>query len=519
MNGIFLVGIMMAGFLASCQKPASDGRSSPNGKSDKKDEGAKDAGTDDGNEIAIVRLADDLGECSRARKGKSYYVLDDKKFRYCSDAGQWDEVDIKGSAGAAGKTSLVAVTPESAGSNCAAGGQRIQNGLDTDGNAVLDTSEVTSTSFACNGQAGAAGGAGSSGKPSLVAVTAEAASTNCASGGHKVRSGLDANGSGVLDDSEVQSTSFVCHGAVGAQGSAGVAGASGKNSLVKTTSETAGANCVTGGKKVENGIDANGDGVLSAGEVAGTSYVCNGTTGTAGAAGTDGADGDRYVGRVIYTSAGARLGEIVKEFEYLPASGKPSTATNWSTPGRMFIVHDSTNNFDVGYVASNFTDLTLPNYYDNSASSQVHFRSRKYEDQSLIKLAPYHSSLVYTNSTCNASGVLFAYNMQASYIRTGACNSSCSRMFNNKVLHDYLTGLSLTIAYNYNSTQDMVANCASPVLNNNLQSHGVSGSCETIWNNYDVSTTTPASGHVCSISFVTNVFPDTISAGWYVLKN
>ncbi|MFM7595495.1 MAG: hypothetical protein ACKO4Y_04885, partial [Flavobacteriales bacterium] len=82
-------------------------------------------------------------------------------------------------------------------------------------------------------------------------------------------------------------------GPQGAQGIQGVAGVNGLNALVKTTVEPIGVNCATGGTKVETGIDANNNGILEAGEVnsAQTTYVCNGATGTAGAQGPQGTAG------------------------------------------------------------------------------------------------------------------------------------------------------------------------------------------------------------------------------------
>jgi hypothetical protein len=514
-----MIGILVVAGLVSCQKGGSSGGvAGPNVEADKKDEGTKGGSTDDGSEIAIVNLTGDLGACNSSRRGKSYYVLAEKKFRYCGDSDQWDVIDLKGSdgtGGAAGKNSVVLVTPEAAGANCATGGQKIQNGLDQNANSQLDSSEVTATSYACNGLAGSSGASGTGGKPSLVAVTAEAAGSNCATGGNKVRSGLDANGSGALDEAEVQSTSFVCNGHVGAQGVVGAAGTSGKNALVKSSVESAGVNCATGGRKIDFGNDNDGDGVLAVGEVSGSTYVCNGAT---GASGNDGADGDRYVGRILYTSGGTRLGEIIKEFDYLPENGPPSSAATWTTPSRIFIMRDTATNYDVGYLASSFSNLTIPSPFTPGANSTVHFRSRNYEELPLTKLAPYHSAIVYSNSTCNVSGALFAYDMQSSYIRTGACNGSCLRMFKNKVLHDYLKAAGLNIAYNFSSTQDIVPNWASPV-SASLNSHGVTASCETIWNNNDVSTNIPASGQVCPVSFVTHVFPDSIAAGWSVQRN
>ena len=86
------------------------------------------------------------------------------------------------------------------------------------------------------------------------------------------------------------------NGAAGPQGPAGNAGSNGvdgKNALVKTTTEAAGANCASGGTKVEAGQDANNNGVLDASEVNAslTRYVCNGAAGVAGPAGPQGATG------------------------------------------------------------------------------------------------------------------------------------------------------------------------------------------------------------------------------------
>jgi hypothetical protein len=65
-------------------------------------------------------------------------------------------------------------------------------------------------------------------------------------------------------------------GPQGSQGPAGDAGAPGLGSLVLTGHELAGPNCQYGGVRIETGLDANGDGILEAGEVnsADTQYVC-----------------------------------------------------------------------------------------------------------------------------------------------------------------------------------------------------------------------------------------------------
>ena len=80
-----------------------------------------------------------------------------------------------------------------------------------------------------------------------------------------------------------ESTGPVIHaielkGGIGATGPAGANGSQGLNALIKTTLEPIGANCTAGGTKFETGLDANGNGILDAGEInaALTTYVCNG---------------------------------------------------------------------------------------------------------------------------------------------------------------------------------------------------------------------------------------------------
>jgi ligand-binding sensor protein len=169
-----------------------------------------------------------------------------------------------GVSGADGLVTLVSVTAESAGDNCAQGGSKVDAGLDTNGNGVLDPEEVTSTSYLCTPADGADGLA------TLVSVTAEAAGDNCAHGGSKVEAGIDTNANSVLDPAEVTSTTYVCKPADGADGSDGLV------SLVAVTPEAAGDNCPTGGSKVEAGLDTNKNNVLDPGEVTTTSYVCSG---------------------------------------------------------------------------------------------------------------------------------------------------------------------------------------------------------------------------------------------------
>jgi hypothetical protein len=80
----------------------------------------------------------------------------------------------------------------------------------------------------------------------------------------------------------------------GANGKDGANGAPGTSMLVRTVAEPAGANCASGGQKVQLGADVNGNGRLDDDEVQETRYVCNGNSiaGPAGATGEKGAAGE-----------------------------------------------------------------------------------------------------------------------------------------------------------------------------------------------------------------------------------
>jgi hypothetical protein len=68
-------------------------------------------------------------------------------------------------------------------------------------------------------------------------------------------------------------------GPTGATGPQGPAGVNGLNALIKTTTEPSGTNCANGGTKIETGLDANENGVLDLSEIntIQTKYLCNGT--------------------------------------------------------------------------------------------------------------------------------------------------------------------------------------------------------------------------------------------------
>ncbi|MDC0714816.1 hypothetical protein POL68_40585 [Stigmatella sp. ncwal1] len=171
--------------------------------------------------------------------------------------------------GTNGKDASVRLIPEPPGARCPLGGTAIQTGLDDNGDGELNDSEVRQTSFVCSG-----GSTHSSGKMSLVKLLPEEGTARCSSGGIAVLSGLDANADGLQNDSEVTSTQYVCNSADGLSGTAYV---------VKMLPESAGANCPAGGTSVLGGIDVNTDGQLGAPEVTATQYVCQSATSLTGA--------------------------------------------------------------------------------------------------------------------------------------------------------------------------------------------------------------------------------------------
>jgi hypothetical protein len=90
-------------------------------------------------------------------------------------------------------------------------------------------------------------------------------------------------------------------GAVGATGATGAAGTNGTNgtnganglngdagatSLVKLSVEPPSTNCPAGGERIDEGTDANGDGILESTEISQTAYVCNGVGAAASDAGS-----------------------------------------------------------------------------------------------------------------------------------------------------------------------------------------------------------------------------------------
>lgn len=136
---------------------------------------------------------------------------------------------------------------------------------------VLDEDERTGNTLICggvdgnngndgangsNGTDGSSGANGADGLSVLVATTDEPAGENCASGGIRVDAGRDFNRDTVLlIPDEVETTSYVCNGATGANGADGATGPAGANGA----NGAAGANGEAGLAGANGADGLNGD--------------------------------------------------------------------------------------------------------------------------------------------------------------------------------------------------------------------------------------------------------------------
>jgi hypothetical protein len=190
-----------------------------------------------------------------------------------------------GKNGASGKDSLIATSAEPRGPNCAYGGQKIETGIDQNGNRKLDKDEVTATAYACNGATDTDGGStepGAKGDPGPEG--AQGPSGHRGDGGPPGPKG-DPGSTGPRGD---QGTAGMKgdpgnpgpkgdHGDAGAKGATGDAGAPGLSSLIRMAHELAGANCAYGGIRFESGLDRDRNGILTDDEVdaAQTQFTCH----------------------------------------------------------------------------------------------------------------------------------------------------------------------------------------------------------------------------------------------------
>jgi len=105
-------------------------------------------------------------------------------------------------------STLITTTTEASGNNCAAGGLRIDIGLDDNADGILDTTEIDQTQYVCNG--------GFSNNTMLTSISPPPTNMGCNAGGRVVSFGLD-NGdgggtyaNGLLESGEVDASTTTC---------------------------------------------------------------------------------------------------------------------------------------------------------------------------------------------------------------------------------------------------------------------------------------------------------------------
>lgn len=135
-------------------------------------------------------------------------------------------------------------------------------------------------------------------------------------------------------------------GAQGEMGTPGTMGApgAGHSALVSTTTEPPGSNCTTGGVKLEVGLDADDDGVLSASEIdaAKTQYICNGSQGPMGATGATGAPGTSGTSVAqIAPRTGAQVTITTAFPTYTQVAAMTLPAGKWLVHGRFNIYQNA----------------------------------------------------------------------------------------------------------------------------------------------------------------------------------
>ncbi|HEX3760079.1 MAG TPA: hypothetical protein VHW23_15290, partial [Kofleriaceae bacterium] len=136
---------------------------------------------------------------------------------------------------------------------CPDGGSVVRSGLDDNGNGVLDDDEVDASAVLCNDPPVAPP------PPIVVRLVAEpGGGAHCELDGTAVQTGHDRNGNGVLDDDEVEYIDYLC----------------GEALLSRITAAPPDARCPAGGVAFQAGRDRNHDGLLGDGEVEQTDVTC-----------------------------------------------------------------------------------------------------------------------------------------------------------------------------------------------------------------------------------------------------
>ncbi|MBV18246.1 MAG: hypothetical protein CMA56_00045 [Euryarchaeota archaeon] len=248
-------------------------------------------------QVHFAQSASDLPTCDENTAGRLYFVEADSNFQVCKSSG-WVIIDITGppgrdgidgqdgANGQKGESVLMRVTTSG---DCPSGGNTFHIGTDVNRDNVLSNDEVSTTVDVCNGAQGLGGldGTdgdngldgidGTNGLNALVTTTTESSGPNCANGGIRIDIGTDDDGSGALEETEIDTTQYVCNGSNGADGQNGADGSDGSSSsstmLTNIIPPSSSLECDAGGRGVQQGLD-NGDnggialnGIMEPGEV------------------------------------------------------------------------------------------------------------------------------------------------------------------------------------------------------------------------------------------------------------
>lgn len=214
-----------------------------------------------------------------------------------------------GARGAQGVAALVSASTEPASGNCDAGGVKIVAGIDSNGDGKLSDEEITSTQYVCNGVNGDAGTPGETGRDGNDGAKGDPGDRGDAGpAGPKGDKGDrgDAGPKGDQGDKGDRGDA----GPKGDPGATGDAGANGSSALVGVDQEPMGAHCPNGGVRVTAGIDLDGNGTLDDSEVTSTEYVCNGAPGSATGSGGSGGSAEAGGGSGGGVASGGTAGAV-----------------------------------------------------------------------------------------------------------------------------------------------------------------------------------------------------------------
>ena len=171
---------------------------------------------------------------------------------------------------------------------CVEGGQMIYVGIDENFDGILNDEEVDSSTLLCHGfqglsgpqgQPGASGSDGVDGQSYLLNIQNMTGDSDICSGqGITISAGQDIDLDGLLQLSEVVSSSVLCHGSIGQTGLNGMNGTSGYSALVEQTAPPVWM--CDRGISISFGIDNGGqtgiaeDGVLQSEEIISSLQLC-----------------------------------------------------------------------------------------------------------------------------------------------------------------------------------------------------------------------------------------------------